>query len=572
MWIARSRHLIAPLVLVLVAACLWRGTWSAGWISEDAAVVRHLGQHGGLGDWFDSQYGMRSILFWRPLVSTTLALQLDLFGPDPTALRLFNALCHLGGALVLMRLARALGCGAWASLVAGLLALTFPHQGGTVTWIVGRVDALCWPLVVGAGLCVARGRPRLAFLCAFAAVATKEMGVAAAPLAVAIALWSGVDSERLAGLRKAALWAVLGTVVALVWRAFALGEVIGGYPGEKDYSDPLGNLVDGFLVLGPIAFSLPFAIGLGLGAHVLRGGSIKIGAAASAAALVPLIPLLRTGVQPEHLRWLLVPDGLLCLAWAGCSARAPWLREPVRAVPMGVLLAGSLFLVGTRYAQARTSVVTWAAAADQVEAFVAPLATLSRTGDPNGMPLLALDVPRLDATNTAYTLHLGLPEHFRPPLAPLGRAIWPWRPVYGNLRLDPPGSAVDGVFDPSRSPGTLVVDGPRELGIQGIDTHGTHWKVAGEGLSIVLATELGYELAPLPAPSADPGGYTLEALLGAAGATELWRTLAFVSDFGSRRALFTFVTRDGRSSHWIDLRWDDATVAALVDELTKGAR
>lgn len=572
MWIARSRQLLAPLLLVLVAAALWRGTWDAGWISEDAAVVRHLTQHGGLGDWFDSQYGMRSILFWRPLVSTTLVLQLDLFGPDPTALRIFNALCHLSGALITMRLARALGCGGWASLVAALLALTFPYQGGTVTWIVGRVDSLCWPLVVGAGLCVARGRARLGLLCAFAAVASKEIGVAAAPLAVAIALWSGAESERVAKIRRAARWTILGVLVALFWRGLALGEAIGGYPGEKDYSDPVGNLVDGFLVLGPLAFALPFAIALGRGAHILRGGPIGIGAVASAAALVPLIPLLRNGVQPEHLRWLLIPDGLLCLAWAGCCARAPWLREPVRIVPMGVLLAGSLILVGTRYAQARTSVLTWAAAADQVEAFVAPLAARSAAGAPDELPLLALNVPRRDVTNTAYTLHLGLPEHFRPPLAELGRSIWPWRPTYGNVRLDPPGSVQDGLFDPALQLGTLDVEGPRALTIEGIDTRGTRWKVSGDGLSLVLMTELGYEFAPLPPANADGTGYSLETLLGAVGATELWRTLAFVSDFGSRRALFTFVTRDGRSSTWIDLRWDDATVAALVSELTKGRR
>lgn len=565
-------RLLLPALLVLVGLLLWRGTWEAGWISEDASVVRHLSEHGGLADWWQSQYGMHAIAFWRPLVSTTLWAQIEVFGPDPLPLRAFNALCQVVAALLMFRLARRLGCRTWGSLAAALLTLTFPHQGGTVTWIVGRVDSLCWPLMLGALLGVASGRARTAALCAVLALATKEMAVALAPAAIAVARTWPREQER-EQVRRAERWVLVALAATWLWRWFAVGEFVGGYPGRIDFSEPFSSLAAGFVVLGPVAFVLPFAAVLGRAGDVVVARPIAVGLVGAAAALFVLMPLLTEGMNAEHRRWLAVPDGLVCLAWAGCCGRAPWTREAPRVLPVLALLLGSFALIGVRFAQARDSVTTWAAAAGQVQAFVARAEASRDALDvaPSPVPLLVGDVPRLDTTNRAYTLHLGLTDHFRPPLGASPRPLWPWRSIYGVTRIDPPASGPGAhldppLFDPLEHTGTLEVEGPRELFIEGTDTKRARWVSDEPNLAVVLMTELGHEYAPLRRPEAD--GYSPERLFGSVGATELWRTLVFASDFGSRRAYFAFVTPDGRASDWIHVHWDEATVAALSSVLT----
>jgi len=570
-------RLLVPALLAAIGLVLWRGTWDAGWISEDASVVRHLSNEGALADWWRSQYGMRTILFWRPLVSMTLWLQLELFGPDPFALRLFNAACQVAAGTLMFHLARRMGCRWFASLAAALLTLTFPHQGGTVTWVVGRVDSLCWPLMLGALLAVSHGRGRTAAVCAVLALATKEMAAALAPIAIVLA-WTWPERPERPEVVRAARTLVVALVLAWLWRWISVGEFVGGYPGSVDFTSPLASLAAAFVVLGPVAFALPFAAVLGRTSHVLEVRAIQVGLLGAAAALFVLMPLLVGGMQPEHLRWLAVPDGLVCLAWAGCCGRAPWTREAPRVLPMGVLLLGTAVLIGVRSAQARDSVRTWAAAAGEVADFVERVdtgrAALGLDG-PSDLPVLVGAVPSLDASGTAYTLHFGLPDHFTSPIgdrrrganADDTRAVWAWKPLYPAARVDPPlggpGAGFDPpLLDPADLVATLEVEGPRSFFLAGEEVPDVRWRCPDDAAYALLVTPLGYDLATLPEQGVR--GYAPRAIFAeAAAATPLWRSLAFITDFGGREALLLFATADGRVSEWVRVGWDEDAARAF---------
>ena len=64
------------LAVVLLALVPSAGTLSAPWIAEDAGILAQVEADGPWADWGRSQYGMRIVRFWRPLVSTTWALQI----------------------------------------------------------------------------------------------------------------------------------------------------------------------------------------------------------------------------------------------------------------------------------------------------------------------------------------------------------------------------------------------------------------------------------------------------------------------------------------------------------------
>jgi hypothetical protein len=554
-------------LLGLCAAFLWSGALATGWISEDASVVRHVASHGGLADWFDAQYGMSSIRFWRPLVSTSYELQLALHGPDPAALRLANLAAHFAGALLLALLARALGCGDVGALVAGLAALLFPHQGGTAIWIVGRVDAFAWPLVVAAALAAAHGRAVLVGLFVLLALATKEVGAAAVPMAAAAAVLAPDLAPRLR--RRALVAALVGGALAVGWRALALGTLVGGYPGTSPFAAPFASLQHGFTALGTLPVVMAFTGLLALlGRSYVRAGVI-VGGVGCLAALAIVSPLLAQGVpRPEHLRWMVVADGCLCLMGGALVGRlARCVGDPVRLVPA----AGATLLLAAacvwRGLDARADVLSWSRAGAEAEAFASGLDAAVRAEAPRPEPVFAVDVPRLDTLGRAYTLHLGLADRFRAPLAdPAPREVWPWRPLHASTpELPPPAPVRGGLWRPEEAGAVLAHVGPAALVLRGADSGGVRFAFAdpalGVGARVVLVTEVGYDMAPLVARE---GGWSAEDLLGATGATELWRTLLLASDFGARRALFALVAADGRSTALVPIEFDDATVAVLA--------
>jgi hypothetical protein len=135
--------------------------------------------------------------------------------------------------------------------------------------------------------------------------------------------------------------------------------------------------------------------------------------------------------------------------------------------------------------------------------------------------------------------------------------------LHGQVDLAALASVRGGAWRLEELAGDFELDGPKHIELRGADSGGVRLApVAPQdalGMRVLLATELGYDIATL-APAA---GWALEPLLGASGATQLWRTLLFASEAGARRAYLALVAADGRTSRFVLLTWDDATVDVL---------
>ena len=324
----RALALLGLLCLVLVASWPSWGSLGSGLVSDDGAALGYA--HRASSPWLDwtgAQYDLASVRFWRPMVTTSLALQERMSGVAPVPLRLFNLLGHVVTAILLALVARELGAGRFGSLLTGLLAGLFPDQGGTVTWIVGRVDSLAAPLAVGALLAALRGRGWLAGLATLAACATKEIAFV---LPVWVALGALGAGRKPAAALRATSPVALAAGLAFLARRQALGTWIGGYTqvGRPEL-DLLACAQAWSEVVWPALLLLAGAVAIGLiagNAHP-RAWACALGVALVAA--LPLAHVLGVGeVEDVHRRTLWFSDLGLCLACGLALGRA---REPSRA-------------------------------------------------------------------------------------------------------------------------------------------------------------------------------------------------------------------------------------------------
>src|SRR5262245_51480195 len=138
--IEARRVSLAALGVVLLALLPSVGTLAAPWIAEDASILARVRADGPWADWTRSQYGLLLLRFWRPVVSTSWALQEAWTGIAPVPLREFNLALHALTALLVFACARRLGAGLSGAFVAGAWIALFPEQGGTSTWLAGRTD------------------------------------------------------------------------------------------------------------------------------------------------------------------------------------------------------------------------------------------------------------------------------------------------------------------------------------------------------------------------------------------------------------------------------------------------
>ncbi len=191
-----------------------------------------------LADFVGPWGGNQNLPFYRPMVSTSLALDFAVFGANPAATAAINTLIHLLSALVLWRLARWILPGKRAALPAALLFALTPLAHENLAWAVGRCGLTVllgllsgWTFVRGYER--NRGVRRYALPCALAALNLMTMESALGWLAFpAVALWMryavGKAMMPRAGLRVVAPFAVLGLVyLGLRWAC--LGSVTGGH-------------------------------------------------------------------------------------------------------------------------------------------------------------------------------------------------------------------------------------------------------------------------------------------------------------------------------------------------------
>lgn len=421
---------------LLLLALLSQGTLGAGLISDDGAALGYVHRVGPFADVLGPQYGLDSIRFWRPWVTASLGLQLGATGIDPLAFRAFNLAC-MGLALVLAAgLGRRVGGHFLAGLTAALLLASFAFQGGTVTWVVGRVDSQCLPgILLAIWGCVAR-RQGWALLGLVLACGTKESGFVSAPAGTVLLMAAG-RSLPSALSQAAPLW--LGTAALVVLRRMALGEWVGGYSVEvalpwgalpSALFELVGNAWRAHLGVILLALALRFQGRAPLRA-LLGSWLLFLGPA------LLLVPLVSSGeLAPEHRRWLCIPEALM---WIGAAAlwqprSGARLQAPTRGFDRRQLIPAVVLLVvvAEQGYRARLDTLQWGAAGRLAESYVERVRTQLEEYDPSPLPVWDATPPRVTANGGAYVLHWGVADRFRAPFPSASRPVWPWRPIWGH--------------------------------------------------------------------------------------------------------------------------------------------
>jgi tetratricopeptide (TPR) repeat protein len=161
---------------------------------------------------------------WRPLVTLSFAWNRAAHGVSPAGYHLVNVLLHGLVVVFLALLARALGLRDEYALAAAALFAVHPLHVDAIAAGVGRADVMLGALGIGALLAWERRRTALALALLAAALLSKEMAVALAP----VMLWREVTRRESPSWR----WALPLSVVA-AWigaRLAVLGTLGGAHP------------------------------------------------------------------------------------------------------------------------------------------------------------------------------------------------------------------------------------------------------------------------------------------------------------------------------------------------------
>jgi tetratricopeptide (TPR) repeat protein len=295
--------------------------------------------------WHGTPFGAA---YYRPIVTSSLALNGRLLGWGPAGFHLVNVLLHAGNSALLLLLARRLGAPAWTATCAAALFAVHPVAAWPVGSIVARVDLLPALFVLLAWLAFQSGRrPALVGLFFLLALLSKESAVAflAVPI-LALRRMQGAESHQdgtAPGSEPPAWQALLalGGAVA-VWLALRRGVGLGVLI-SRDLVGPLTN---------PLA-QLPMPARL-WAALALAGRYL----------LYLVLPVRfsdpRNYLDPSTLPSPLAPGVLLSLAvllaW-GAGILVLWLRRDRIALPLAFSLASFLpasnilVPIGSLYAQ-----------------------------------------------------------------------------------------------------------------------------------------------------------------------------------------------------------------------------
>ena len=580
-------------VIPLAAVAPSWGTLGAGLVAEVSSVLGFVHREGPFADWLTSQYDVRFARFWRPLVTTTIGLQVLWTSADAVPLRLFNLVCHASAAVLIARLVLRLGPGKWGALVAGVLVAFYPYQGGTVTWVVGRVDSLCLPLLVAGCLSALDGRPVRTAVFSFLAMATKEVAFVL-PLWIFILALGRDPRNRLSSAARSAAPAFFVLCGVLVWRRLALGVWLGGYIPIGATAPGLGEILlpglwFALVVLYP---ALLLTGAMGLLAHLAGCLDRRIWICGLVASLVGALPVLEIlafeGAVPRNLRRFLLADAGLALAMAACFA-----GHPRRKIIFSLLL---LVLAGTvtwRGVASRTSTLKWAHGGDVGAALVDTVRRALADVEAATCPVLVEKVPATQ--DGALVLAYGLADHFRPPFPRSPRPVWPWRPLFYGVHSwrSPVIAARGGLLWPREEGGSglaripvRILDGGAEVDVVRIDrrildadSRGVAARVLVEiegtypdcHLEVLVVTEVGYEPAVLSVPDRGQGRSTLcfscrELLAARLSSFDLHvlHVLGRAADLGSRCAYLEVralaadaagVPRPVAASRWLRIEW-----------------
>lgn len=133
--------------------------------------------------------GLSEARMYRPLLVLSYAFNYAVGHYDPLGYHLVNLALHLANALLVWRLALALGAGGGSALAAGLFFVAHPVLGEPVNYISSRSSLMVTFFVVLAFLQVARGHAHWRAVLAFAAALLCKSSALAFPVLLLLWLW-----------------------------------------------------------------------------------------------------------------------------------------------------------------------------------------------------------------------------------------------------------------------------------------------------------------------------------------------------------------------------------------------
>lgn len=400
--------------------------------------------------------------FYRPLASLTYGFDYLLWGFEPLPWHLTGYALHIFNALLVGKIARALGSDALQAAAAAALFLLFPLAPEVVIWFSGRFDllAVTGMLIAVFGHARAQGFDRwraLSLLGLALGLTAKEAAMQAPGLLVLVSLLRGPAGESLAARAGRTLREVLpACLVFLAYLGFRVKlfgtalqiysssdpTALPAWPVLLDRAKALAAIprlvfadapLAGALALGVIALGLPFAAAACWRERRLsRAWVLPVGCALL--SLLALLPHLGTNFsQGEGSRFFYATAPWLALALVPALG---WVRDRQRAV------LAALFVASFGLAQAPV-MAQWGRAGEAMRALVPALGNTAAALDQDDFALVlvpdyigtvlfgrnaqgGMATPPLQASNL-------LPKLV--PVIPADLFTWPQRIAQGDVAV-----------------------------------------------------------------------------------------------------------------------------------------
>jgi Tfp pilus assembly protein PilF len=317
----RGRPVVSVLV-ALVAAAVYAATLAYDLVWDDTLLIQ---QSWRLHHWnelpsllaahFWAEVGEASH-YYRPLITLTFFLDMQVWGLDPFGFHLTNVLAHVAATLAVLAVARRTLDGELAPAICALVFALHPLHTESVTFVSGRTDVIATLFFLAALLTYDRGRDRARYGVSLGSLAAYLLALLAKEVAITLPavliLWDVLvrgDVRDRGAIRRAA------------GRYAAYGAVTGLYLGLRVLA--LGGLVDpGAEASGPLL------------TRVLT--TLKIAAVYAWMAIVPYPGSPYHAIVPEtvppSLAWWLAAAGL-----AAAFGATAWAVRRAPAVGFGAL-------------------------------------------------------------------------------------------------------------------------------------------------------------------------------------------------------------------------------------------
>jgi len=237
------RHSLVAATILLLSFLAYAPSLQFKYVQDSyhAVKINPVVERGDVGEIFTSDYWKDTIslarTLYRPVTVLSFAVERNVTGEaDPRISHLVNIVLHALTAFLLFLLARRIGAGEFAAVVAAVVFAVHPLLLQAVVNVVGRADLLAAMFSLAALTAYSHAGRRLAAWCTacfvFGALGSKEIGVAVIPLLVVFDLLfrvSGRPHDRAWWMERvgALTPSVLAVLLYVHLRTIAIGE----FPG-----------------------------------------------------------------------------------------------------------------------------------------------------------------------------------------------------------------------------------------------------------------------------------------------------------------------------------------------------